>query len=282
MCLDIEVEPDDEDDAETMDISAKEAYSALWSMLNDVAKKEGNPISINVVSTSRIQTSNIIPAKLDLRFVASAQYQHIGIELVFRDEAVYTQLLTQKSEFESFCGIKGLVWSDQSAKTKKIILDYSKDADIFEKAKYEKYILWFIKNGADLKEAIELFSEDMNIGKGIAPEIVDNPEMVFCKVKGILASAFYHGKNNGFEVLKQSSVKLSTKAYGSAQKKRDELVKSGVIRQVGDGKGEFAQDYRFSTPSQAADVILGSSNNGWLVWKNASGDCNDAIIAYGT
>ena len=68
-------------------------------------------------------------------------------------------------------------------------------------------------------------------------------------------------------MLKQSYVKLFTKAYGSAQKKRDELVKLGIIIQVGDGKGEFTQDYKFSTPSQAADVILGGSNNGWLVKK---------------
>jgi hypothetical protein len=33
----------------------------------------------------------------------------------------------------------------------------------------------------------------------------------------------------------------------------------------------------FSSPSTAADFCIGSSNNGWLVWKNKDGNTLDSI-----
>lgn len=35
-----------------------------------------------------------------------------------------------------------------------------------------------------------------------------------------------------------------------------------------DGNIILKKDYTFSSPSTAADFCIGSSNNGWLVWKN--------------
>ncbi len=270
LCLENEVMADLEDDIEKTDISAKEAYAALWLKLDEALKKQHNPIKINLVSSSRIQTSNIIPSKLDLRFVASAQNQTLSCELLFRDDAIYNQILTQKKDFESLCDTKNLVWPDQTNKNKKIVLDFPKSVNIFDQSRYERYVEWLIKNGAVIKETIELFAEDMNIGKGIAPDTIDNPELVFCKARTIMASALYFGKRIGFEVQRGSTVKLSTKAYGAAQRKRDELIRNGKIKVIGDGKGEFMESCIFTTPSQAADVVLGGSNNGWVIWKNAA------------
>lgn len=272
MCLDSEVIPDIDEEVEVLDLTAKEAYTALWNLLDVALKKENNPIAINVLSTSRVQSSSIIPSKIDLRFLASTQYQNISCELIFRDESIFNQLLIQKSDFEGLCGIKNLVWSDQTAKTKKIILDFNKPINVLDKSKHNKCVEWFIEIGVDLKEAIELFAEDMNIGKGIAPVSVENPEMVMCIARTIKAAGLYHGKRIGFEVLKDSTVKLSTKAYGASQRKRDELINDGILVVTNDGKAVFKQDYMFTTPSQAADVVLGGSNNGWIVWKNVSGE----------
>lgn len=270
MCLDSEVVPDDE--FEDIDTTAKEVYIAIWGLLDATLKKAGNPISINAISTSKVQTSCIIPAKVDLRFLASIRDQNISCELVFRDDAVFNQFLVQKSDFESLCGIKSLVWSDQTAKTKKIILDYGKATKLYDKSKYDNYVKWFVENGTTMKEATELFAEDMNIGTGIAPNSVDDPKMVFCITRAIKAAGLYHGKSVGFEVLKESGVRLSTKAYGAAQQKREDLIKAGIIARMADGKGEFKEDFRFSTPSQAANVVLGGSNNGWIIWKDATGE----------
>ena len=36
-------------------------------------------------------------------------------------------------------------------------------------------------------------------------------------------------------------------------------------------------DKVFSSPSTAADFCIGSSNNGWLVWKDEDGNTLDAV-----
>ncbi len=51
---------------------------------------------------------------------------------------------------------------------------------------------------------------------------------------------------------------------------RDALVANGVL--VGDGAGyKFAQDYSFDSPSTAAGVVLGRSQNGRIAWVDRAG-----------
>lgn len=45
-----------------------------------------------------------------------------------------------------------------------------------------------------------------------------------------------------------------------------DLEQGGIIRDF-----VFQRDYGFSSPSAAASVILGNSNNGRVVWKTAEG-----------
>lgn len=45
-----------------------------------------------------------------------------------------------------------------------------------------------------------------------------------------------------------------------------ELIEKGVIA-LGDGKAQFTKAYAFSSPSAAADVVTGRSNNGTLAWR---------------
>jgi hypothetical protein len=40
---------------------------------------------------------------------------------------------------------------------------------------------------------------------------------------------------------------------------------------------ELESDKTFSSPSTAADFCIGSSNNGWLVWKDKDGQTLDAV-----
>ena len=94
------------------------------------------------------------------------------------------------------------------------------------------------------------------------------------------ACGIYLGKSIGFKVLKNSVVRLSTKSYGSCQRKRDELIKSGIIKQITPAKGEFSEEYVFNTPSQASDVIMGGSNNGWTVWKDENGVTIDTLYRH--
>ena len=42
-------------------------------------------------------------------------------------------------------------------------------------------------------------------------------------------------------------------------------------------KLELESDKTFSSPSTAADFCIGSSNNGWLVWKDKDGQTLDTV-----
>lgn len=52
--------------------------------------------------------------------------------------------------------------------------------------------------------------------------------------------------------------------------------KKGGKWQNGD-KLELESDKTFPSPSTAADFCIGSSNNGWLVWKDKDGQSLDAV-----
>lgn len=94
-----------------------------------------------------------------------------------------------------------------------------------------------------------------------------------CKGKGITAHGYE--STQGFVVKVGSEAVVeevpSMKEYvrGSYDLRQD-LKKNGVLNAQGD-RLVFTQDYPFSSPSTAADVVLGGSVNGRKVWKDAKG-----------
>ena len=48
------------------------------------------------------------------------------------------------------------------------------------------------------------------------------------------------------------------------------LTKHGHLAEE-DGRLVFVKDYAFKTPSAAANVVIGSSANGWTEWKLEDG-----------
>lgn len=96
--------------------------------------------------------------------------------------------------------------------------------------------------------------------------------LLTCKGKGVQASGYV--SSQGF-VVKSGSLATGSpnasfqKARGMAAL-RDDLIKSGVL--VAEGEAfRFTQDYAFSSPSAASDLVLGGSTNGRLQWKDAAG-----------
>ena len=63
---------------------------------------------------------------------------------------------------------------------------------------------------------------------------------------------------------------------GIYRKLRQELLASGDLVQDGDG-GRLVKTVSFSTPSGAADFVLGGSNNGWIEWKDGDKQTLDAL-----
>lgn len=99
-----------------------------------------------------------------------------------------------------------------------------------------------------------------------------NP-VLSCKGKGVLASGYE--SSQGF-VVKTGSQAVADSVPSMRQHVRgmfdlrQELVANGVLV-LADGLYRFTQDYSFSSPSTAAEVVLGRSANGRIEWKDAQG-----------
>lgn len=97
--------------------------------------------------------------------------------------------------------------------------------------------------------------------------------LFYTKGRGCNASGFYHA--NGFTVLKGSIIEKSSVPSFTWTEKREKLLKDYTVPN-GD-KLVLESDKTFSSPSTAADFCIGSSNNGWLVWKDKDGNTLDSV-----
>jgi len=91
-----------------------------------------------------------------------------------------------------------------------------------------------------------------------------------CKGKDGLGHGYLTGE--GFVVQKDSMChKTLTKSAGNSLiNLRNKLIDSKLLV-LKNNTYIFSDDYLFSTPSAAANVILGRRSNGWSEWKNKSG-----------
>lgn len=107
----------------------------------------------------------------------------------------------------------------------------------------------------------------------VAPASAGSVTLMYCKGKGVTASGYE--TSQGF-VVKMGSHAVAETVPSMQQHVRgtydlrQELIKNGVLALEPDGY-HFAQDYVFSSPSTAADVVLGRSANGRIEWKDAQG-----------
>ncbi len=92
------------------------------------------------------------------------------------------------------------------------------------------------------------------------------------------ANASGQSTNEGFVVLKDSSIAIST--TNSFPKNwlrlRDELLNDGIITEK-DEKLVFSKDYLFTSPSAAAAIVMGRSANGLTEWKLKDGRILKAV-----
>jgi predicted GIY-YIG superfamily endonuclease len=129
------------------------------------------------------------------------------------------------------------------------------------------------------KDDMEEFFEDVKfltsfIGCNIF-ELVKSEEihMFYTKGRGCDAKGFYD--TNGFTILKGSIIAKTSTTSFAWKEKREKLLKEYTVI-----KGdilELESDKTFSSPSTAADFCIGSSNNGWIVWKDKDGQTLDDV-----
>lgn len=96
--------------------------------------------------------------------------------------------------------------------------------------------------------------------------------LLYCTGKGVEATGYE--STQGF-VVKVGSHAVNTVTASFAQmvgtaELRADLLKSGVLVPEGDAL-RFTQDYVFSAPSAASDIVLGGCTNGRIQWKDAQG-----------
>jgi len=102
------------------------------------------------------------------------------------------------------------------------------------------------------------------------PKVESHTSHYFCGTKG--AKAEGEPTSNGFIVFKDSTaVKTETPSINpSSSTLRKKLLEAGLLEN--DEKYfRLSKDHVFSSPSQASDVFLGRSSNGWTEWKDQNG-----------
>jgi len=98
-------------------------------------------------------------------------------------------------------------------------------------------------------------------------------EIFYTKGRKSDAKGFY--SENGFTVLKDSVVASTVVNSFGWKDKRDEFIEAYTTNS--NNKIILNIDYTFKSPSTAADFCIGSSNNGWLVWRNSNGKTLDEV-----
>ena len=129
------------------------------------------------------------------------------------------------------------------------------------------------------RDAMDEFFEDIKflisfIGCNIFDILQPKEEHLFyTKGRGCNARGYYN--SSGFTVLKGSILAKNCVTSFNWKEKREKLIKEYATFE--NDNCVMNSDKTFSSPSTAADFCIGSSNNGWLVWKDMDNKTLDAI-----
>lgn len=97
--------------------------------------------------------------------------------------------------------------------------------------------------------------------------------LFYTKGRGRNAKGFY--SSDGFTVLKGSIIAKTIVPSFNWKNKREKMIQDYTANE--NGVLVLTSDKTFSSPSTAADFCIGSSNNGWLVWKDKDGNTLDSV-----
>jgi hypothetical protein len=101
----------------------------------------------------------------------------------------------------------------------------------------------------------------------------ENKHLFYAKNRGCNAKGFYD--ESGFTILKGSILaKDSVPSFGWKER-RDKFLRE--FASIKDNALILNTDQTFSSPSTAADFCIGSSNNGWITWKDEQGKTLDEV-----
>jgi hypothetical protein len=89
--------------------------------------------------------------------------------------------------------------------------------------------------------------------------------------------------NEGFIMYKDSTIASVYTSTGATAVRGQKIIEQLLEEDVLVKEGELyrlVQDYRFASPSAAADLVCGYSANGWDVWKTSEGKTLDELYRH--
>ena len=181
---------------------------------------------------------------------------------------------------------KALIFVSKDADMTKVDVQYLEHKAIAEAKKANAFVLSDnkqIPKAPNLPEhqrdSIDEFFEDVKflasfIGCNIFEVSQPKEEHLFyAKGRGCNAKGFY--SSDGFTVLKGSTVAKTMVPSFNWKEKREKMLQDYTSNE--NGILVLTSDKTFSSPSTAADFCIGSSNNGWVVWKDEDGNTLDSV-----
>ena len=181
---------------------------------------------------------------------------------------------------------KALIFVSKDADMTKADVQYLEHKAIVEAKKANTFVLSDNKQTPKApnlpeyqRDAMDEFFEDIkflasfigcNIFEVAQPKC---EQLFFTKGRGANAQGFYN--SDGFTVLKGSIIAKTSVPSLGWQENRAKL-----LQEYTEASGDqliLTSNKTFSSPSTAADFCIGSSNNGWLVWKDKDGNTLDEI-----
>lgn len=181
---------------------------------------------------------------------------------------------------------KALIFVSKDADMTKVDVQYLEHKAIAEAKKANTFILSDnkqIPKAPNLPEhqqdSMDEFFEDVKfLASFIGCNIFEisqpkNEHLFYTKGRGCNAKGFY--SSDGFTVLKGSVISQTMVPSFNWKEKREKMIKYYTANE--NGVLVLTSDKTFSSPSTVADFCIGSSNNGWLVWKNKDGNTLDSV-----
>lgn len=181
---------------------------------------------------------------------------------------------------------KALIFASKDADMTKVDVQYLEHKAITEAKKANTFVLSDnkqIPKAPNLPEyqrdSMDEFFEDVKflasfIGCNIFEVSQPKEEHLFyTKGRGCNAKGFY--SSDGFTVLKGSIIAKIMVPSFNWKEKREKMLQNYTSNE--NGILVLTSDKTFSSPSTAADFCIGSSNNGWLVWKDKDGNTLDSV-----
>lgn len=153
---------------------------------------------------------------------------------------------------------------------------YSVENKVNPKCRIDQYQKPIVE---EVYEEIGFLMSSLGYDMEDAREGVAEEKILYTSRRGVKASGVYTGDE--FVVLDGSPVDVSVPAsLEKYNQLRKALNEAGDLCEDAYGTMKLTKAITFSSPSGAADFVLGGSNNGWIEWRDGEGRTLDGLYRH--